>query len=122
MNTLDTLGLTPFLSYIKTFTQQYDALLQTIVGKVNQQSFIHGNNKRMYQLTNADVFDKFADQTNLYNFNAAISQDEKMVMAREFIDQIIVKPFINILKVLIAKGADVHAQVGKLKRYRDLEE
>jgi hypothetical protein len=33
-----------------------------------------------------------------------------------------VKPFINILKVLIDEGADVHAKVQKLKRYRDLEE
>jgi hypothetical protein len=43
-------------------------------------------------------------------------------MAKEFFDQIIAKPFINILKVLIEKGADPHAQVQKLKKYRDLEE
>ena len=30
-------------------------------------------------------------------------------MANEFLDSIIVKPFINILKVLIENGADVHA-------------
>ena len=45
-----------------------------------------------------------------------------MRMAKEFFDQIIVKPFINILKLLIDQGADVHAQVQKLKKYRDLEE
>jgi hypothetical protein len=33
-----------------------------------------------------------------------------------------VKPFLTILKHLIEKGADVHAQVQKLKKYRDLEE
>jgi hypothetical protein len=43
-------------------------------------------------------------------------------MAKEFFDQIVVKPFINIMKHLIDKGADVHAQVQKLKKYRDLEE
>lgn len=45
-----------------------------------------------------------------------------MQMAKEFLDQIVVRPFINIMKHLIEKGADVHAQVQKLKKYRDLEE
>ena len=43
-------------------------------------------------------------------------------MAKEFFDQIIVKPFVNVLKLIIDQGADVHAQVQKLKKYRDLEE
>jgi len=76
----------------------------------------------MYQLTNADVFDQFADQTNYYNYNPQFTNEEKMIMAYDFLDGIIVKPFINVLKFLIAQGADVHAQVQKLKRYRDLEE
>lgn len=76
----------------------------------------------MYQLTNADVFDKFADQSNYYNYNPNFPQEDKMAMAREFFDQIIAKPFINILKFLLSKGADPHAQVQKLKKYRDLEE
>jgi len=76
----------------------------------------------MYKLTNEDVFDKFSDEQNLYNYNPTFSQEEKMAMSKEFLDQIIVKPFINILKVLISAGADPHYLVGKLKRYRDLEE
>jgi hypothetical protein len=40
----------------------------------------------MYQLTNADVFDKFADQSNYYNYNPNFPQEDKMAMAREFFD------------------------------------
>lgn len=76
----------------------------------------------MYKLTNADVFDKFSDQSNYYNFNQAFSQEDKTAIAREFFDQIITRPFINIMQILIKLGADPHATVGKLKRYRDLEE
>ena len=76
----------------------------------------------MYQLTNADVFDKFADQSNYYNYNPSLTNEEKLQIATEFLDSIIVKPFINVLKEIIAEGADVHAQVQKLKRYRDIEE
>lgn len=81
----------------------------TIQNKINQQSFIHGVNRRLYQLTNADIFDKFADQSNYYNYNPNITNEEKAAMANEFLDSIIVKPFINILKVLIENGANVHA-------------
>jgi hypothetical protein len=122
MNSLDAQGLTPFLAYVQSFTKNYDQILVNISNKVNQQSFIHGTNRQMYQLTNADVFDKYADQTNYYTYNQSFTQEEKMQLAREFFDQIIVKPYINILKFLISKGADVHAQVKKLKKYRDLEE
>ena len=73
-------------------------------------------------MTNADVFDKFADQSNYYNYNPTFTNEEKTQIANEFLDSIIVKPFINILKVVIHEGADVHAQVQKLKRYRDIEE
>jgi hypothetical protein len=73
-------------------------------------------------LTNADVFDKFGDDANFYNYNPTFSQEEKMAMSREFFDQIITRPFINLLKTLISFGADSHSTVGKLKRYRDLEE
>ncbi len=45
-----------------------------------------------------------------------------MEYAREFFDSVIAKPFVNILKFIISKGADPHAQVQKLKKYRDLEE
>ena len=31
----------------------------------------------MYQLTNADVFDKLADQTNYYTYNQALKNEEK---------------------------------------------
>jgi hypothetical protein len=122
LNCLDANGLTPFLAYIKAFTTNHDGLLVTIQNKVNQQSFIHGDNRRMYQLTNADLFDKLADQTNYYNYNQSLTNEEKTQIAKEFFDQIVVKPFLNILKHLIEKGADVHAQVQKLKKYRDLEE
>lgn len=76
----------------------------------------------MYNLTNEDLFDRFADQNNFYNYNPNFSQEDKMALSREFLDQIIVRPFINTLKMLIDQGADVHAQVQKLKKYRDLEE
>ena len=76
----------------------------------------------MYLLTNADLFDKLADQTNYYNYNQSLTNEEKTQIARGFFDQIVVKPFLTILKHLIEKGADVHAQVQKLKKYRDLEE
>jgi ankyrin repeat protein len=122
INTLDANGLTPFLAYIQSFTKNHDGLLTTLANRVNQQSFIHGTNKRMYKLTNEDVFDKFADQSNYYNYNPSFTQEDKMAMAKEFMDGIIVKPFINILKFLIAQGAEVNAQVAKLKKYRDLEE
>lgn len=68
------------------------------------------------------MFDKFADQSNYYNYNPSLTNEEKTQIATEFLDSIIVKPFINILKVIISEGADVHAQVQKLKRYRDIEE
>jgi len=68
------------------------------------------------------VFDKFADQSNYYNYNPTFTNEEKTQIATEFLDSVIVKPFINILKEIIAQGADVHAQVQKLKRYRDIEE
>lgn len=98
MNCLDQSGMTPFLAFIKSFTTQHDNLLTTISNKINQQSFLHGNNRRLYQLTNADVFDKFADQSNYYNYNPNLTNEEKISMAQEFLDSIIVKPFINILK------------------------
>ncbi len=69
MNCLDLDGQTPFLAYIKSFTTNHDQLLVTIANKINQQSFIHGDNRRMYQLTNADIFDKLADQSNYYTYN-----------------------------------------------------
>jgi hypothetical protein len=100
----------------------HDNFINIISNKVNQQSFIHGNNRAMYKLTNADVFDKFADESNYYNYNSTFTQEEKMAMSKQFFDQIITRPFVNILKVLISFGADPHATVGKLKRYRDLEE
>ena len=62
-------------------------------------------------MTNADVFDKFADQSNYYNYNPTFTNEEKTQIATEFLDSVIVKPFINILKEIIAQGADVHAQV-----------
>lgn len=111
MNCLDQSGLTPFLAFIMSFTTQHDNLFLIISNKINQQSFLHGNNRRLYQLTNADLFDKFADQSNYYNYNPSLTNEEKSQFAIEFLDQIIVKPFINILKVLIDEGADVHAQV-----------
>ena len=61
MNCLDAQGLTPFLAYINSFATAHDGLLVTISNKINQQSYIHGTNKKKYQLTNNDVFDKFAD-------------------------------------------------------------
>jgi hypothetical protein len=51
-----------------------------------------------------------------------LTNEEKTQIATEFLDSIIVKPFINVLKVIIKEGADAHAQVQKLKRYRDIEE
>lgn len=122
INCLDAQGLTPFLAYVQSFTKNYDPLLVIISNKINQQSFIHGNDRRMYHLTNADVFDKIADQSNYYTYNQTFSQEEKMELSRDFFDKIIVKPFVGIMKHLIEKGADVHAQVQKLKKYRDLEE
>lgn len=122
MNCLDAQGLTPFLAYVKSFTQMHDQLLVTISNKINQQSFIHGDNRRMYHLTNADVFDKLSDQSNYYTYNQTFTQEEKTRMAKDFFDQIIVKPFLTILKLLIDQGADIHATVQKLKKYRDLEE
>jgi len=35
---------------------------------------------------------------------------------------LIVEPFIDTLKLIESKGADPHAQVQKLKRFRDLED
>lgn len=60
-NTLDAQGLTPFLAYVDAFVRNHDQILVNITNKINQQSFIHGCNKRMYHLTNAELFDKFAD-------------------------------------------------------------
>ena len=114
--------MTPFLAFIRSFSSHHDNLLVTISNKINQQSFLHGNNRRLYQLTNADVFDKFADQSNYYNYNPSLTNEEKLQIATDFLDSVIVKPFINILKEIIAQGGDVHAQVQKLKRYRDIEE
>ena len=122
INTLDENGKTPFLVYIQSFTAKHDEMLTNISNKINQQSFIHGTNKRMYKLTNEDMFDNFADQSNLYQYNPNFTQEEKMELAKEFLNGIIVKPFINILKFLISKGADPHAQVHKLKKFRDIEE
>jgi hypothetical protein len=48
----------------------------------------------MYQLTNADLFDKFADQSNYYNYNPSFSNEEKLALAKEFLDSIIITPFI----------------------------
>jgi hypothetical protein len=48
INFLDKNGLTPFLAYVEAFCQHHDQLLTTISHKVNQQSFIHGNNRAMY--------------------------------------------------------------------------
>jgi len=56
----------------------------------------------LYQLTNADVFDKFADQSNYYNYNPTFTNEEKTQIATEFLDSVIVKPFINIVKEIIA--------------------
>lgn len=107
--TLDVVGLTPFLAYIESFVRNHDNLLVNITNKINQQSFVHGNNRRMYQLTNADLFDKFADTSNYYNYNPAFSNEEKSALAKEFLDKIVIKPFIDTLNFLIKKGADPHA-------------
>jgi hypothetical protein len=45
-----------------------------------------------------------------------------MALSKEFMDEIIVKPFINLLQVLIENGADPKARVQKLKYYRGIEE
>lgn len=63
----------------------------------------------MYHLTNAELFDKFADQSNYYNYNPNFSNEEKTAMAKEFLDSIVIKPFINTLNMVIEKGANVHA-------------
>lgn len=64
----------------------HDQLLVSIQNKINQQSFIHGDNRRMYLLTNADLFDKLADQTNYYNYNQSLTNEEKTQIARGFFD------------------------------------
>lgn len=84
-------------------------MLVNITNKINQQSFVHGNNRRMYNLTNADLFDKFADTSNYYNYNPAFSNEEKSALAKEFLDKIVITPFIETLNFLIKKGADPHA-------------
>jgi hypothetical protein len=40
----------------------------------------------MYLLTNADLFDKLADQTNYYNYNQSLTNEEKTQIARGFFD------------------------------------
>jgi len=92
--TLDDQGLNPFLAYVDSFVRNHDQLLVSISNKINQQSFVHGNNRRAYQLTNADLFDKFADQSNYYNYNPSFSNEEKTALAKEFLDSIVIKPFI----------------------------
>jgi hypothetical protein len=43
-------------------------------------------------------------------------------LTSQLMDEHVVRPFIECIKLLIEKGADPHAQVQKLKRARDLDE
>jgi len=43
-------------------------------------------------------------------------------LTTSLMDKHVVQPFLKCLKLLIEKGADPHAQVQKLKYYRELDE
>ena len=43
-------------------------------------------------------------------------------LTSQLMDEHVVRPFLECIKLLIEKGADPHAQVQKLKRARDLDE
>ena len=122
MNTLDDRGYTPFLAYLSAFTSQHPLLFQEVQYRVNQQSFLYGADKASYSVTNADVFDKFADKANYYTYNYNVSQEDKNALTHMFVDKVLVQPFVKVLQFLVGKGAQCEATVGKLRRYREKEE
>ncbi len=52
---------------------------------------------------------------------AKIPADREEILVKQYTYQFITKPFIEFLKIFIAKGADPHQKVGKIKFYRELD-
>jgi hypothetical protein len=52
----------------------------------------------------------------------SVPEDKMNELIAKYTEELITKPFIELLRILCSKGADAHAVVQKTAFYRDLDE
>ena len=52
----------------------------------------------------------------------AVPEDKMNELITKYTEELITKPFIELLRILVSKGADPHAVVQKTAFYRELDE
>lgn len=121
INVLDAEGMTPFLRYVKQFTVDYQNMLIQITYRVNAESIKKGASVAHYKITNYDIFDKLADTSNFYSYNYNLTDQDKVRIAKEIMEKIVIEPFTKTLNAILEYGANHKAKVDKLKRYREAD-
>lgn len=66
MNTLDSEGFTPFLTYIKSFVENRDSLMQKVGVELSYQEYLHKERTENYVIRNIDLFKSRAAKDQAY--------------------------------------------------------
>ena len=66
MNTLDSEGFTPFLTYIKSFVENRDSLMHKVGVELSYQEYLHKERTENYVIRNIDLFKSRAAKDQAY--------------------------------------------------------
>lgn len=135
-NVLNKDGFTPFLAYIKQFTDQVENLETAITRELLYADWKQKQNFGLHEIKNIHLFDPSCNSMSDFNYLQFKNQNsmhsgenvsyftafELKEKAEKLLSTLILKPFIELLKILVGANADPHAKVDKLEFYRELDQ
>jgi hypothetical protein len=132
-NVLDKDGFTPFLAYLKHFTERIDMLDQCVKQELQYAEWRQKQNFQTHQVMNVHLFDHTCNSSSDQQYQAWKVQNampggtnyfvefEMKEKASKTLAQIVINPFIDLLRLMVQHGADPRAKVEKMEFYRELD-
>ena len=131
-NVLNKDGFTPFLAYVKQLTDQVDNLETAITRELLYADWKQKQNFGVHEIQNIHLFDPLTSSLSDQKYNEFKNQNsihggdnvsyfttfEMKDKAQKLLETLILKPFIDLLSILVKAKADPSAKVDKLEFYR----
>lgn len=125
MNLMDDDGFSPMLLFIKQYVKNLsDSTFKNLIHRCLQWNAVRYQKQfNRYQVTNTILYspeleDEHDRAMNVFN----LSEQEIADQVKSYTKKLFTDPFIELLEFLVSKGCDAHAEVGKKRFYRELDE